>query len=56
MTSSSDPHDRTHRPPFRLALLGVLVVALLASAGVLIWLLADRRGEADDAPGRSARQ
>jgi Mce-associated membrane protein len=33
---------------FRLVLLGVLVVALLASAGILVWLLADRRGEADD--------
>ena len=26
----------------------MLVVALLASAGVLVWLLAERRGEADD--------
>ena len=34
--------------PFRLGLLVVLVVALLVSAGVLVWLLADRRGEADD--------
>ena len=33
---------------FRLVLLGVLVVALLASAGILVWLLADRRGEAED--------
>lgn len=33
---------------FRLALLGTLVVALLASAVVLVWLLAGRRGEADD--------
>jgi Mce-associated membrane protein len=46
--TSSNPHERTQFPAFRLALLGVLVVALLASAGVLIWLLADRRGEADD--------
>jgi Mce-associated membrane protein len=38
----------THSATFRLVLLGVLVVALLASAGVLVWLLADRRGEADD--------
>jgi Mce-associated membrane protein len=45
--TSSDPHERNQYPAFRLALLGVLVVALLASAGVLIWLLADR-GEADD--------
>ncbi|GAW48946.1 MULTISPECIES: hypothetical protein [unclassified Nocardioides] len=33
---------------FRLVLLGILVVALLASTGILVWLLADRRGEADD--------
>ena len=33
---------------FRLVLLGVLVVALLASAGILVWLLAERRGTADD--------
>ena len=32
---------------FRLALLVVLVVLLLASAGVLVWLLAERRGQAD---------
>ena len=46
--TSSDHHERFPTPAIRLALLGVLVVALLASAGVLIWLLADRRGEADD--------
>ncbi|WP_028643321.1 hypothetical protein [Nocardioides sp. URHA0020] len=33
---------------FRLALLGVLVIALLAAAGCLVWLLAERRGAADD--------
>ena len=33
---------------FRLVLLGVLVLALLISGGVLVWLLAERRGEADD--------
>ncbi len=32
----------------RLVLLGVLVVALLASVGSLAWLLAGRRGEAED--------
>jgi Mce-associated membrane protein len=32
---------------FRVMLLGILVVALLASAGTLVWLLAERRGEAD---------
>jgi Mce-associated membrane protein len=47
VTSSSDAHERNQSPAYRLVLLGVLVVALLASAGVLIWLLADR-GEADD--------
>ena len=46
--TNSDHHERFPSPALRLALLGVLVVALLASAGVLIWLLADRRGEADD--------
>ena len=41
--------DETPRSAsFRLVLLIVLVVLLLASAGVLVWLLADRRGEADD--------
>ena len=48
MTSSSDAHERNQFPAFRLVLLGVLVVALLVSAGVLIWLLTDRTGEADD--------
>ena len=55
MTTSTDdgqPTTDDGGPPrssvFRLVLLGVLVVALLASAGVLVWLLADRRGEADD--------
>lgn len=33
---------------FRLVLLGVLVVALLASAGTLIWLLAGRQGDGAD--------
>jgi len=46
--TSSNPHERPQSPALRLAVLGVLVVALLASAGVLIWLLADRTGEADD--------
>ena len=34
---------------FRLVLLVVLVVLLLASAGAIAWLLTERRGEADDA-------
>jgi Mce-associated membrane protein len=45
---TSNPHDRPRSATFRLVLFGVLVVALLASAGVLVFLVADRRGEADD--------
>lgn len=52
MTSSSAPDSPTasgsRSPVFRVALLGVLVVALLASCGALIWLLAGRTGTADD--------
>ena len=48
VTSSDNSHDRTQSATYRRALLGVLVVALLATGGVLIWLLADRRGEADE--------
>jgi Mce-associated membrane protein len=33
---------------FRVALTGVLVLVLLASLGCLIWLLAGRRGDAED--------
>ena len=33
---------------FRVVLLGVLVVVLLAGCGTLVWLLAGRRGEAED--------
>ena len=40
---------RGHRAAtFRLVLLGVLVVALLAAAGTLVWLLGGRRGAAAD--------
>lgn len=46
--TSSNSHDRTQSATFRRALLGVLVVAMLATGGVLIWLLADRRGDAED--------
>jgi Mce-associated membrane protein len=49
-TKDTGPRSAT----FRLVLLGVLVVALLASAGTLVWLLADRRGEAEDL--QSARE
>ncbi|MBB6627282.1 hypothetical protein H5V45_08100 [Nocardioides sp. KIGAM211] len=52
MTSSSAPDSPapagSRSGTFRVVLLGVLVVALLASAGSLVWLLAGRRGEADD--------
>lgn len=46
-----DPHDRVQSTTFRRALLGVLVVVMLASGGALIWLLADRRGEASSLQG-----
>ena len=55
VTSSDNPHDRTQSATFRRALLGVLVVALLATGGVLIWLLADRRGEADEVQAERER-
>lgn len=50
-TTTSTPDEPTTRQhgPFRLVLLVVLVVALLASAGCLVWLLAERRGAADEA-------
>lgn len=51
LTASNDTHDRVQSASFRRALLGVLVLALVASAGVLVWLLADRRGEASDLQG-----
>jgi Mce-associated membrane protein len=38
--------QRTQHGTFRLVLLGVLVLTLLASAGCLVWLLAERRGAA----------
>ena len=49
-TAAPDPR-RAGRPAATAgsgwSLLGVLVVALLASAGSLVWLLAERRGAAD---------
>ena len=49
MTSTNDHHDqRVQSTTFRRALLGVMVLVLLASGGVLIWLLAGRQGEASD--------
>ena len=44
---STGTDDTPRSATFRLVLLVVLVVLLLVSAGVLVWLLADRRGEAD---------
>lgn len=41
---SATPNGR-----FRVVLLGILVLALLAAAGTLVWLLAERRGAADEA-------
>jgi Mce-associated membrane protein len=51
VTTSDTPdtdHDRPGPGAFRVALAGVLVLVLLASLGCLVWLLAGRRGEADD--------
>ena len=54
MTISDTPESSTPdtgRPgsaPFRTVLAGVLVLVLLASLGSLIWLLAGRRGDAED--------
>lgn len=45
-TAGTDESPRSET--FRVVLLVVLVVLLLVSAGVLVWLLADRRGEAED--------
>ena len=45
MTTGTDETPRS--ATFRLVLLVVLVVLLLASAGALVWLLTERRGEAD---------
>jgi Mce-associated membrane protein len=54
VTSSDTPESGTPdtgRPgsvPFRTVLAGILVLVLLASLGSLIWLLAGRRGDAED--------
>ena len=45
VTTGTDETPRS--ATFRLVLLVVLVVLLLASAGALVWLLTERRGEAD---------
>ncbi|GAA4739035.1 hypothetical protein GCM10023350_24300 [Nocardioides endophyticus] len=49
-SAPEEPSSRADGPVdnrARVVLLGVLVIALLASAGALVWLLAERRGEAD---------
>ncbi|MGB0101315.1 MAG: hypothetical protein WBP61_13635 [Nocardioides sp.] len=46
--STAEPDQTPRSAGFRLVLLVVLVALLLISAGVLVWLLADRRGDADD--------
>jgi len=48
VTTESSTGEHSGSATFRVVVLGVLVVALLASCGTLIWLLAGRRGEADD--------
>ena len=45
---SNGTEETPRSATFRLVLLVVLVALLLASAGVLVWLLADRRGAAED--------
>ncbi|MGZ6738011.1 MAG: hypothetical protein ACXVD4_00920 [Nocardioides sp.] len=40
--------ERSGAATFRVVLAGVLVLVLLGSAGTLVWLLAGRRGAADD--------
>ena len=54
--TSSDPASSSQSPveadsrsgTFRVALLAALVIALLASVCTMVWLLAGRRGEAED--------
>jgi len=48
VTTESSTGEHSGSVTFRVVVLGVLVIALLASCGTLIWLLAGRRGEADD--------
>ena len=45
---TSNPHDSTPSPKVRFLLLCGLVVLLVASTAVLVWLVADHRGEADE--------
>ena len=52
--TSSDPHDPSQATTFRLVLLGVLVVVLLASLGTSTWLLATRGAAAVGVEGGAA--
>lgn len=49
-TEPAPPSTRTpsRQGRLRVLLLGVLVLLLLASTGAVVWLLSERRGEADD--------
>lgn len=49
--TSNNPHDGSRSATFRVALLGSLVIVLLASMGTAIWLQAGRTGESDDLQG-----
>lgn len=49
--TSNNPPDGSRSATFRVALLGLLVVVLLASLGTSIWLLAGRTSESDDVQG-----
>ena len=52
MTTPIDIPEEPSAAPngrFRVVLLAILVLALLAAAGMLVWLLAERRGAADQA-------
>jgi hypothetical protein len=51
-STPATPADPPRSAGFRLVLLAVLVALLLVSAGVLVWLLADRRGQAGDLQAR----
>ena len=47
-TSSVEPAPTRRSATVRLVLLGLLVVGLLAAAGTVVWLLTERRGEAQE--------
>ncbi|MFC4783012.1 hypothetical protein ACT8ZV_00940 [Nocardioides sp. MAHUQ-72] len=47
MPTEPSTGERSGATTFRVVVLGVLVIVLLAACGTLVWLLAGRRGEAD---------